>query len=183
MKKIYVLLMALLSFSYLGAQKVGIKTNLLYDLTTTINLGFETALSKKMTLDISANLNPWEFGDKRLRHFLIQPELRYWTCSRFNGSFFGLHGHAAWYNVGGLPLNDNMRDNRYQGFLYGAGISYGYQWMIGKRWNLEATIGAGFAILEHEKIPVGDCQAASPKYKKTYWGITKIGVSLIYLIN
>lgn len=180
MKKICVLAFALFSVLGLNAQKVGIKTNLLYDATSTINLGIETALSKKMTLDISANFNPWNYNEIRLKHFMVQPELRYWTCARFNGSFFGLHGHTAWYNIGGLPLNDHMRHHRYEGFLYGAGLSYGYQWLIGNRWNLEATVGGGFAILDQKRIPLCGCQEPSQKYKKTYWGVTKIGLSLIY---
>ena len=180
MKKIFVIAFVLLSFSSVHAQKVGIKTNMLYDLTTTINLGLEVALSPKMTFDISANANPWKFDDWRLKHYMVQPELRYWTCAKFNGSFFGLHGHAAWYNIGGLPLNDHMRHHRYEGFLYGAGLSYGYQWLIGQRWNLEATIGGGFAILDQKRFPLCGCQEPTDNYKKTYWGVTKVGLSLIY---
>ena len=74
------------------AQEVAVKTNLLYDATTTLNLGVEIGLGSKMTLDISGNYNPWRFHDYRLKHGLIQPELRYWTCEKFNGHFFGLHG-------------------------------------------------------------------------------------------
>ena len=43
------------------AQKVAVKTNLLYDATSTINLGTEFGLSPKWTLDVSANYNPWTY--------------------------------------------------------------------------------------------------------------------------
>lgn len=46
-------------------QKAAIKTNLLYDATSTLNLGFEFGLSPKWTLDISGNYNPWQFDDNR----------------------------------------------------------------------------------------------------------------------
>ena len=76
--------------------KIAIKTNALYWATSTPNLGLEIGLAKKLTLDISGNYNPWKFSDnKQLKHWLVQPELRYWLCERFNGSFFGLHGHYA----------------------------------------------------------------------------------------
>lgn len=39
-----------------SAQKAAIKTNLLYDATTTFNLGAEFALSPKWTLDVSGKL-------------------------------------------------------------------------------------------------------------------------------
>ena len=59
------------------AQKVAVKTNLLYDATTTMNLGLEIGLGKKWSLDLSGNYNPWKFDDEtRLRHWGVQPELR-----------------------------------------------------------------------------------------------------------
>ena len=35
-----------------------------------------------------------------------------------------------------------MENYRYQGNLYGAGLSYGYQWLLSNRWSMEAVIGA-----------------------------------------
>ena len=124
-----------------------------------------------------------KFDDITWRHYLVHPEVRYWLCNRFNGHFFGLHAHAAWYNVGGISFIDHLKHNRYQGYLYGAGVSYGYQWILGNRWNLEATVGGGFAILNHKKSPIADCCITTPRYKQTYWGVTKIGISLIYIIK
>lgn len=46
------------------AQKVAVKTNLLYDATTTMNLGLEIGLGKKWSLDLSGNYNPWKFDDE-----------------------------------------------------------------------------------------------------------------------
>lgn len=183
------------------SQKVAVKSNLLYDATATINLGFEFALGKSVTLDISGNYNPWQFGNKEWKHWMVQPEIRFWTCEKFEGSFFGLHGHYAEYSFGGfgfLPLagyvngegfiggnshKESLKNARYQGHLYGAGISYGYQWIIGKRWSLEATIGAGFAIADMERWPLADCGTATKLDKKVYWGLTKVGLSLIYFIH
>ena len=45
--------------------KFAIKTNALYWATTTANLGFEVGLSKKLTLDVSGNYNPWKFSDHK----------------------------------------------------------------------------------------------------------------------
>ena len=131
--------------------KFAIKTNALYWATSTPNLGFEIGLAKKITLDVSGNYNPWKFGDDRqIKHWLVQPELRYWLCERFNGSFFGLHGHYGEMNVSNLNIF-GMGHDRYDGSLYGAGISYGYQWIISKRWSMEATIGVGYARLKYDK--------------------------------
>ena len=46
------------------AQKVALKSNLLYDATTTMNLGLEIGLARKWTLDIPVNYNPWKLSDE-----------------------------------------------------------------------------------------------------------------------
>ena len=106
MKKVSLLILFMLGCILFEskAQKVALKSNLLYDATTTMNLGMELGLARKWTLDIPVNYNPWKPSDgKRLRHWGIQPEVRYWFCERFRRTFIGIHGHYADFNVGGWP--------------------------------------------------------------------------------
>jgi hypothetical protein len=42
-----------------------------------------------------------------------------------------------------------LKHNRYEGWFYGAGVSYGYQWVMSKHWNLEGNIGAGYARIHY----------------------------------
>lgn len=187
--KFFLVILALatsLSFSF--AQKVAIKNNLLYDATVTPNLALEIAMSRKMTLEMAAGLNFFDFSNnKKIKHFLVQPELRWWTCDVFNGHFFGLHGHGAQFNVGGwdIPVGrlDTFRNNRYQGYLYGGGLSYGYQWLLRPRWNLEASIGGGYARIHYEKYPCTTCGTKLDEGHTNYLGVTKAAVSLIYIIK
>lgn len=90
MKKL-ILFGAAISISVaVSAQHVALKNNLLYDATTTPNLALEVGLGKKTTLDLYGGYNPFTFGNhKRFKHWLAQPEFRYWTCERFNGTFWG----------------------------------------------------------------------------------------------
>ena len=61
----------------LSAQDISLKTNLLYDISTTFNLGAEFRLAPKWTLDVSANYNPFTFSDsKKWKHWMAQPEAR-----------------------------------------------------------------------------------------------------------
>lgn len=158
-----------------------VKTNLLYDLTSTINLGLEFRVGSRYTLDISGNYNPWTFRDhKKIKHFLVQPEFRVWTCEPFARHFFGLHGIYGQYNIGRIL---NMGDKRYQGDAYGVGISYGYQWYLAPRWNLEATIGVGYVYLDYKTYECGQCGQAIAHDTKHYFGPTKVGISLLYIIK
>ena len=35
---------------------------------------------------------------------MVQPELRYWLCDKFNGHFFGFHLMGGAYNTTGIDL-------------------------------------------------------------------------------
>ena len=167
--------------------KFAIKTNALYWATSTPNLGFEVALAKKLTLDVSGNYNPWKFSkDRQIKHWLVQPELRYWLCERFNGHFFGLHAGYTEYNISNvrIPFRPaSSKDHRYQGWGTGVGISYGYSWIIGRRWNLEATVGVGYVYTDYDKYDCVTCGTFRGTNTKHYFGPTKIGISFVYIIK
>lgn len=191
-----VLCMAFFCFGNAQAQKAAVKTNLLYDATSTLNLGFEFGLSKKWTLDVSGNYNPWTFSaNRKMKHWLVQPEARYWLCEKFNGHFFGIHAHGGQYNWGGmLPWgfkngkmfgieSRQMSEHRFQGWLAGAGISYGYQWILSNRWSLEASLGVGYAYLDYGKYKCEKCGEKIKDEHRNYFGPTKAAISIIYIIK
>ena len=61
-----------------AAQDVAVKTNLLYDAALTLNLGAEVRLLPRWTMDVSGNLNAWAVNGHRWKHWVVQPEFRYW---------------------------------------------------------------------------------------------------------
>lgn len=170
--------------------RFAVKTNLLYGVAAlTPNLGIEMALSRKSTLEIAAAWNPFNKNGKgennqKLVHFAIKPEFRYWLCERFNGHFFGIHPFYMQYNVSHrkVPLLFE-KAYRYEGTAFGAGISYGYHWMLGKHWGLEFTAGFGGAFLKYDKYPHDKCADAIGKFDKKYFGPTSLGIKLMYIIK
>ena len=164
-----------------------LKTNLLSDLTTSMNLGAEFRIWRKMTIDVPLTLNPWMYNKEentKFKFFLFQPELRYWDCEAFNGHFLGIHGHYSYYNVGHMPsspFSETMNTYRFEGKLAGAGVSYGYHWFISPRWSFEAEIGAGYARLQYDKFPCQNCAKLLSRESKNYWGVTRVGLNLIYV--
>ena len=75
--RIIICMLFMLAGMHLSAQKVALKTNLLYDATATVNLGTEIGLAPQWSLDLSANYNGWTFSDnKKWKHWLAQPEAR-----------------------------------------------------------------------------------------------------------
>ena len=157
-------------------------------------MGGEVRCDDTHTISLSLNYNPWNFGgNKKMKHFLLQPEYRKWFNEGFTGSFIGFQLHYALFNFGGmLPWgfnngkmlgieNRQIAHNRYQGNLAGFGISYGYQWILGKHWNLEGNIGIGYARVKYEQFECKTCGEKVKEGHKNYVGPTKAAVSLIYL--
>lgn len=78
MKKALLWIFYLFVFVSISAQKIAVKTNILYDVTTTLNIGAEFRVAPKWTIDLSGNYNPFNLGnDRKMKHWLVQPEARY----------------------------------------------------------------------------------------------------------
>lgn len=182
----YLLLIIVLSWVCCKAasQQVGIKNNVLWDGATVPNAGGEFALATHWTLDVWGAVDALDYGDDmQLKLYLLQPELRYWPCQKFEGSFWGLHVHGAHFNVGMFPFISSLERTVYRGNLYGAGLSYGYHFPLGKRWGLEMTVGVGYAYIDYQKYYCTYCAEPRGKGVKHYLGPTRAGISLIYLIK
>lgn len=174
-----------------SAQNVVVKTNLLYDITATANLGIEFKVAPKWTVDISGNLNAWTFSDnKKWKHWVLQPEARYWLCERFNGHFVGAHLVGGIYNMGNWNTDftflgtdfGQLKEHRYEGWLVGAGITYGYHWMLGRHWSVEAEIGIGYVYTQADKYECPRCGEQLENNKPHHYvGPTKAAVNLIYV--
>lgn len=174
----------------LSAQNTGIKTNIIHwAVAGSFNGGLEFALGRRTSLEFTGGYNPFTFqSHKKAKHWLIEPELRLWTCETFDGHFFGVHCLASQFNIGGfdIPVGrlSGLKDFRYAGYAFGGGLSYGYQWILGPRWNFEINLGGGYAYLMYKKFNYdADEVKPVPNQKEHYFGITKAALSLIYFIN
>lgn len=183
-KTIITLLITVGFCSFANAQKLALKNNLLMDAMASVNLEFEFKVGERTTINIPGSFNAWNFNDdKKFKHIATQPEFRWWLCSPFTGHYFGIHAHYAFYNVGGIGPFTALKENRYEGWLAGGGVSYGYNWILSPRWSLEATVGVGYAYLDYDKFPCGKCEPASGHENKHYFGPTKFGLTLVFLIK
>lgn len=181
----------LTSYSVSAQNDVAIKTNVLYDLTATINAGVEIGLAPRWTLDISGNFNAWDMkDDKKWKHYLVQPEARYWFCDRFMGHFLGIHAHGGQVNFGGIKNGidflgsnfSNLSDRRYQGWFAGAGVAYGYAFVLGRHWNLELELGVGYAYTKYDVFECSGCgRKVESGLSHHYVGPTKLALNLVYL--
>ena len=167
-----------------------LKTNLIHDAALTINAGVEHQVAPHWSIDLSGDFNAWTIDDRRWKRWNVQPEVRYWLCEAIGGHFFAFHALGGQYNFGNLDLDfkflgtdfSKFRDNRYQGWYAGAGIAYGYAWMLSRHINLEAEIGVGYAYTRFSSYPCAECGTKIDSNKPhNYFGPTKAALNFVYV--
>ena len=192
MKVILRILLLMVGCSMSMQAQLAVKSNVLYDATLSPNIGIELGLAPRWSVELTGNLNAWTLNDgMRWKHWFVQPEARYWFCDRFSGHFVGAHLLGGQYNVGGirhlhhdflgLQLS-RLGDSRFQGWFLGAGIAYGYTWILSRRWSIEAEIGLGYVYRCYDVYPCAHCGTKIEEIKsRSYVGPTKAALNLIYV--
>ncbi|WP_270410460.1 DUF3575 domain-containing protein [Bacteroides eggerthii] len=159
---------------------LAVKTNLAAWAGTIMNVAADVQVSEHFSVELPVLWCPWYVGSKHaVKTFTVQPEARYWLSKPGAGHFFGVHAHVGWYSV-------KWNRDRYQDTgrpLLGAGISYGYLLPFNEHWAGEFTLGAGYANMRYDTYYNMDNGARIDTRTKNYWGITRIGLSVVYRFN
>lgn len=187
---IAILLLAVFAAPCAKAQNVGLKTNLLYDALLSPTVGVEVGVAPKWTVDLSGTLNAWTVNGHRWKQWMVQPEGRYWFCQRFAGHFVAAHALGGQFNFGNIDADfkflgtdfSKLKDERYQGWMAGAGVAYGYSWILNRNWNIEAELGIGWVYSRYDVYRCADCgKKIRENESHNYFGPTKVAVNLIYV--
>ena len=159
------------------AQRVSLKTNGLYWLGASPNLGVELRMSRRFTLDVEAAGNPFTFNDFKTRHATFYPELRYWFAGRPQVQHFvGFMGIASAYDL-------HLKGWMHKGDAFGVGLTYGYCFALSKHWSLETTLGLGVLRYLERKYKEGTANPGYMNHRGWVSMPTKIGVSVVYIIK
>lgn len=159
---------------------VAVKTNIAAWAGTILNVAADVQAGRHLSVELPVLWCPWHISSKHaVKTFTIQPEARYWLSKPGTGHFFGVHAHVGWFNV-------KWNRDRYQDTgrpLLGAGISYGYLLPFNEHWAGEFTLGAGYANMRYDTYYNMDNGARIDTRTKNYWGITRVGLSVVYRFN
>ena len=181
-------------------EQFAVKTNLLHDATASIDLGIEVGIAPKWTAELSGSYNNWKTGRMWLNHWLVAPEVRYWTCRRFAGTFFSVYALGGQATLGGFwdfskyyrkfPNLENfmLKD----ALVLSGGVGIGHAFVLGRHWNLEMELGIGYMYAKGDEYELVKNEAG--KYylpdntipvlegsEFDYIGPTKLAISLVYL--
>lgn len=182
----------------LKAQNIALKHNFAYDALLTPNLSLEATLSNKVTLDLQVGVNSFlyatdvqssDYKVDKFSHWLVQPEIRYWQCEKFNGLFLGFHTLGGQYNIGkkNVPFilgtkGSEIEKYRYEGWFAGCGIGLGYQFYLSKKLSLEAELGVGYAYVSYDRYDCFTCGTRSKTGYANYVGPTKMNLTVVYYL-
>lgn len=178
-RKIFIAGIALMSLGWHSAfaQRIALKTNLLYWATLSPNFELEARLSPKFTGSIAITGNFAKVQDYQPGFVAVEPELRYWFERPMARHFIGLSGMYTDYDI-------KWKDMSHTGDAVGAGLVYGYDFVIGRQWNIELSIGAGMARVRDIKYNVNTQQKPeSPNNIGWKPALMRAGVTLSYILK
>jgi len=174
----------------LGAQnRWALKTNLLHDATASVNLALEYGFSPHWSAEVSASVNMWDLPDQlRLKHAIVQPELRYWLCDRFGGWFFDAHVIGGYTpGVGGFwdfsqyyHKFPNLKTFLLKdAIILGIGGGVGYDVVLSRHWNLEFELGLGYMYVRGDEFWNDTLVLKASEFD--YLGPTRLGLTISYI--
>lgn len=159
------------------AQRVSLKTNALYWAVAHPNLGVEFRLTPHYTLNVEVIGTYLHKGRFHARNIVANPEVRYWFNARPQSQHFvGVMAFASSYDY-------RTKNWNHIGEGFGAGVTYGYSWVLSTHWSLETTAGLGAAYARDNTYRgENDPMTYDPNNKKIL-PVVKLGVSFVYVMK
>ena len=174
-KRLVWLLMLMLGLGMTAsAQRIALKTNMLYWAAMTPNIELEARMAPKVTADITLAGSLASAGGYKLNFAGVEPEVRFWTDRPMARHFFGVAGMFVNYHM-------KMKEKKHYGDAVGAGLVYGYAFVLGKRWNLETSVGVGMAHFREKRFETDEPDKAN----HSGWAVVpmRVGITLAYILK
>lgn len=170
------------------ADNIVLSTNLLYDAMLTPNIGAGISVSDRVILLADWMYARWNNHDRRLywRIYGGDVEVRYRIGARREGSPLGGHYIGAY---GSMACYDFQAGRSHTGVLsdfwnYAAGVSYTYSLPVSTHFNIDFNLGIGYLWGRYKKhTPIDDCDVWLSTHRLGWFGPTRAGVSLVWLIG
>ena len=165
---------------------VALKNNMLYDALAVPNIGAEVYLGRNWS--ISGNwMYAWWKTDKHhwyWRTYGGDIAIRKWFGRKakekpLTGHHAGLYGQIITYD-----FETGGRGYLADKWSYAAGIEYGYSVPVGRRFNIDFSVGVGYMGGTYKKyLPDKECYVWQSTHQRHWFGPTKAEISLVWLIG
>ena len=162
------------------------RTNLLYDALLLPTLGVEWRINEHVGIKLDGGLTWWGGSSGKVQKmWLVNPEVRryLWDKKRFYAGISGSYGEYNLYKymLGGIV----SKDTGYQGKLWNAGLTVGYQLYLSRGFSIDLNLGLGYTRSEYDSFGMTDGIRVYKKRNRTknLWGPTQAGISLVWTIG
>ncbi len=163
-----------------------VRTNLLYDAFLLPTLGIEWRISPSVGVKIDGSRSWWGSGHGKVQKiWLLNPEVR-WYMGAQKRFYAGVSGNYGEYNIYKYVVGGLFSSNTgYQGQLWSAGLTVGYQLRLSQCFSLDFNLGLGYTRFEYDSFRMAeDIRVYKERDKtKNFWGPTQVGVNLIWTIG
>lgn len=169
-------------------------TNMLYDALLLPNIGIEFYLGKHWSVNANWIYGWWSNNNhhRYWRAYGGDIGIRYWlgNASRrkpLTGHHIGVYGQMMLYDFefgGKGQMCGRPGGNIWEKSNYGGGFEYGYSLPVGRRINIDFSLGIGYIGGEYYEYQPEDGHYVWLRTKKRRWfGPTKAQISLIWLLG
>lgn len=161
-----------------NAQFYSVRTDALGLLTGSFNVEGSMALNRNWSVHLHGQWNPFTHKDNiKMKNVTVMPGVRYWFRETYGHSWFiGGNLIGSRFNVGGIFDN-----RRYDGRLWGGGISGGFSMPLAVRWNMEFELGVFAAYGSYDKFGCKKCDAKLSEKEGLIVGPSKAAVAFVFL--
>lgn len=165
---------------------LALRTNLLYDALLLPTLGVEWRITDRVGVRLDGSLSRWGGPTGKVQKmWMLNPEVR-WYLLPGRRFYLGASGNYGEYNLYGYPLGNLLKDDTgYQGHLWNAGVTVGYQLRLSRHFSADFNLGLGYTRSGYDSFTVTDGTRVSRERnrKKNLWGPTQAGISLMWTIG
>ena len=166
---------------------VAVRTNLLYDAMLLPTLGVEWRINKNVGVKFDGSLSWWGGSTGKVQKmWLVNPEVR-WYLLHDKRFYVGASGTYGEYNIYKYALGSILSkdDTGYQGKLWNAGLTVGYQLPLSRHFTVDFNLGLGYTRSEYDSFGMTDGARVYKERNKTknFWGPTQAGISLVWTIR
>lgn len=173
---------------------MALRTNLLYDAALVPNVGAEFYVGRGWSLGVDGMYGWWSNDDKHRYWRIYGGELavrkyfgRRAAVQPLTGHHLGLYGQALTYDfetgdkgvMGGAP-GGTLLDKAH----WGVGLEYGYSAALGRRLNLDFSLGIGYIGGEYMEYRPLDTHYVWQTTRQRHWfGPTKAEIALVWRLG
>ena len=164
---------------------MAIKTNMLYDLAMTPNIGVEFHLGRNWSVGANWAYAWWKNDNKAFYWRVYGGELdvrKYFGKQAqerpLSGHHVGIYGQGLTYDF------DLGKTGILSQLSYGVGLEYGYSLPVAKALNIDFGIGFGYLGGEYKVYdPMDGCYVWRETRQRHWFGPTRAEISLVWLIG